>query len=162
MSAWLLPIAERAPLRWIVAEQRTAFPRNRAADAARLQTGDAILLYTTRGCFHSPTRDRGRVAGLATVAAPARELTEPVRFDEREFPVGVRLTIELLAPVRGGVVLADHVDEIGASIPNARAWSAYLRRALVPLADADAELLTDLLRPLARPYAELREEYATA
>ncbi len=156
-----MPIAEREPLRWIVAEQRSAFPAHRAKDAARLAKGDSVLLYTTRGCFHNPTRDRGYVVGCARVATPAHTLSKPVRFGDREFPIGVRLEIELLARPRTGVVLGDLVSQLGDSFPKARAWSAYMRRALVPLHDDDAALLIDLLRPLARPYREMRDRYAS-
>lgn len=40
MKAYLLPIADREPLAWIVAEQRTAFPAYRAREAAALAPGD--------------------------------------------------------------------------------------------------------------------------
>ena len=65
MASYLLPISDREPLIWILREQKTALPRYRRRDAERLTTGDRILLYTTRGCFRNPTRDRGRVIGVA-------------------------------------------------------------------------------------------------
>jgi hypothetical protein len=160
MSAWLMPIAEREALLWIVAEQRSAFPAYRGKDAARLRRGDIVLLYTTRGCFHNPTRDRGRVAGCATVTGKVFTLPEPVRFGDRAFPLGISLKIELLAAPRTGVVLADLVNRLGASFPNRRGWAASLRRALVPLHDSDASVLIDLLGPLAYPYVEMRDHYA--
>lgn len=160
MSAWLLPIADREPLRWIVAEQRTAFGARHQQEAARLRPGDTLLLYTTRGCFHNPTRDRGRIAGRAEIRTVVQELPEPVRFDAREFPLGVEFRIDLLAKPREGVALADVVQGLTASFPNSDAWSAYLRRALVPLDDHDAEVLADLLAPIARPYTDVAEEYA--
>src|SRR5680860_253723 len=98
MTTYLLPIADREPLAWILAEQRTAFPAVRAAEARRLKRGDRVFLYATRGCFHNPTRDRGRIIGAAAVTVAATALDEPMRFGEREFPIGVRLRIELLAP----------------------------------------------------------------
>jgi hypothetical protein len=58
MRAYLLPIADREPLAWIVGEQKTAFAEHRTREAARLQEGDRLFLYTTRGCFRTPTRDR--------------------------------------------------------------------------------------------------------
>ena len=87
MSSYILPIADREPLTWIVTEQRTAFPEGRAREALRLERGDRLFLYSTRGCFRNPTRDRGRVIGIATVTARASELEEPIRFGDREFPI---------------------------------------------------------------------------
>jgi hypothetical protein len=159
VSAYLLPIADREPLVWIVAAQRTAFATHRARDAARLQAGDRLFLYTARGCFHNPTRDRGRVAGLATVRAEPAPLAEPVRFGEREYALGLDLAIDVLAPPRGGVELAPLVPELD-SFPNKDAWSATMRRSLVPLTDRDAERLERELRPLAAPYADAAAAYA--
>ena len=161
MSNYLLPIAERSPLRWIVGEQRTAFPAGRAREAGRLAAGDRLLLYTTRGCFHNPTRDRGRVIGLARVTAAARAGRRPVRFGAVSYPVEVELAIDTLAPYRGGVELAPLVSRLPGTFPDPASWSARMRRALVPLAEADADLLADLLAGVARPYAEMRAEYTT-
>jgi hypothetical protein len=72
MASYLMPIADREPLMWILHERRTAFPSYRRSDAERLAAGDRLLLYTTRGCFHNPTRDRGRVIGVATVRHAAK------------------------------------------------------------------------------------------
>lgn len=160
MRTWLLPIADRAPLQWIVSEQSTAFSAHRERDASQLSPGDTLLLYTTRGCFRNPTRDRGRVAGRAEVLAPPRRLPKPIRFGDREFPLGVQLKIDALAAPREGVALVDVVHSLTASFPNSDAWSAYLRRPLVPLDDHDAEMLMDLLAPIARPYIDVAEDYA--
>ena len=160
MSSYLLPIADREPLTWIVTEQRTAFPLGRAREAERLERGDRLFLYSTRGCFRNPTRDRGRVIGIATVIARASELEEPVRFGDREFPIGVKLTIELLAPLREGVQLAPLVERLEL-FPDPQSWSARMRRALVPLVSRDAALLEREVRKVARSYPRDLETYAT-
>jgi hypothetical protein len=97
-SKYLLPIPDREALAWIVREHRTAFAEHRARDADRLEPDDVLVLYTTRGCFRNPTRDRGRVIGRPTVTAPAMRLTDPVMFGGREFPYLGELRIESLAP----------------------------------------------------------------
>ncbi len=155
----LLPIADREPLRRIVHEQRTAFAEHRAADAGRLALGDRVFLYTTRGCFHNPTRDRGRVIASAAVVAPARRLEAPVRFGDREYPYLVELEIETLAPLREGFELAPLVPRLAETFPDPRSWSVRLRRALVPLAPGDADLIAELLGAVARPYGEARATY---
>jgi hypothetical protein len=138
MRYYLLPISDREPLAWILSASRTAFPPHRRREAEALEVGDKLLLYTTRGCFRNPTRDRGRVIGVATVARPARELARPVRFGDREFPIGLDLEIESLVSRGLGVELAPLIPKLRESFPNPRAWSARLRRALVPLAPSDA------------------------
>lgn len=81
-------------------------------------------------------------------------------FGDREFPLGVQLRIDVLAPPREGIALVEVVERLTASFPNSDAWSAYLRRPLVPLDDHDAEMLMDLLAPIARPYIDVAEDYA--
>ena len=159
MKTYILPIADREPLAWILAEQRTAFPPWRAREAGALEPGDRLLLYTTRGCFHNPTRDRGRIIGLATVTDRSSPLRRPVRFGEREYPVGVLFRIERLAPRRQGVEIAPLVSRL-ASFPNPRAWSGRMRRALVPLAPEDAKFLVHELEQVAPPYPEALVGYA--
>lgn len=141
MRHYLLPISDREPLAWILRASRTAFPSYRQSDASKLEPGDQLILYTTRGCFHNPTRDRGRVVGSASVIAPAHDLEEPVRFGEREFSVGVELEITKLLPRGEGIELAPLIPQLSESFPNPRAWSARLRRALVPVAPSDAKRL---------------------
>ena len=138
MASYLLSIADREPLRWILRERRTAFPIYRRRDAERLVRGDLLLLYATRGCFRNPTRDRGRVIGVATVKRQARGLPEPIRFGEREFPIGVDLVFEALAPRGEGIELAPIVADLPKTFANPRAWSATLRRALVPFDEREA------------------------
>ncbi|MCC6223698.1 MAG: hypothetical protein IT201_09460 [Thermoleophilia bacterium] len=159
-ASYLLPIAEREPLRWIVAEQRTVFAEHRAADAARLEIGDRLFLYTTRGCFHNPTRDRGRVIGEARVAAPVRRADPPPVFDGREYPHRVELEIASLAPLRQGVELAPLVPRLSRTFPDKATWSVRMRRALVPLDSRDAVLIARELSSVARPYAQARDTYA--
>lgn len=157
---FLLPIAEREPLRWIVTKQRTAFADHRAGDAARLEVGDRLFLYTTRGCFHNPTRDRGRVIGEATVAELARRADPPPSFDGREYPHVVELEIASLTPLRRGIELASLVPRLRCTFPDPKTWSVRVRRALVPLDARDAELIARELSSVAKSYAEARATYA--
>ena len=146
-AAHLLVIGDREPLAWILREQRMAFPAHRAAEARALARGDLLLLYTTRGCFRNPTRDRGRVIGEATVAGSVQTLTEPVRFGDHTYPIGCALAIERLVPRPEGVELQPLVERLDA-FPEPATWSARMRRALVPLPDGDVALLRARLEPL--------------
>jgi len=158
-SKYLLPVADREALAWIVREQRTAFGAHRARDADRLEPDDVLLLYTTRGCFRNPTRDRGRVIGRATVTTRATRLADPVVFGDREFPYLVKLRIDSLAPLREGVELSPLVKRLPRTFPDAATWSVRMRRALVPLPPAEARLLERELRRVTSPYPEALSSY---
>jgi hypothetical protein len=159
-AAYLLPIADREPLAWIVREQKTAFATHRAREAARLEEGDRLFLYTTRGCFRNPTRDRGRVIGVASVAGPAREERPAVEFGGVEYLHAVELRIEKLAPLREGVELAPLVPQLKETFPDANTWSVRMRRALVPLAEVDAALLEREVERVAEQCSVHAESYA--
>ena len=160
MSDYLLPIADREPLAWIIEQQRTAVAAHRRTEAEKLQPGDRILLYTTRGCFRNPTRDRGLVIGQAEVVKPARVLHKPIRFRGREYPIGIDLRIRSLAPMRHGVELAPIVAQLE-SFPNKKAWSGRLRRALVPITASDADILAAALAQVSTSYARASPSYPT-
>lgn len=159
MSSYLLPIADREALRWIVRSQRTALAEHRAPEAAALRVGDRLFLYTTRGCFRNPTRDRGRLIGRAFVEASAERQERPVTFAGREYPLLVRLRIDVLAPLRAGAELAPLVARLPATFPNPNSWSIRLRRALVPIEAADVRVLEEALSKETLPYEEAVETY---
>ena len=154
MQSYLLPIGDRDALAWILREQRTAFAVHRSREAERLEVGDMLLLYTTRGCFRNPTRDRGRVIGRASLASPSRRVSRAPTFSGREYPFVVGLRIETLAPFRTGVELAPLVGRLRATFPDPRSWSVRMRRALVPLAREDAALVAGELDRFTVPYDE--------
>ena len=158
VADYLLPIADKEPLTWIVTSQQTAFAANSIRLASRLQPGDRLLLYATRGCFRNPTRDRGRVIGVASVRGPVERLKRSIRFGEREYGWGVKLQIHALVPRRQGVELAPLVSQLK-TFPDPRSWSARMRRALVPLDPADAETLISDVGDIAAPYPEALDTY---
>jgi hypothetical protein len=160
VSAYLLPIAEREPLAWIVAAQRTALPATRRREAAAVVAGDRLFLYTTRGCFHNPTRDRGRVIGNARLTDAAAPLAEPVIFGGRQYDIGLDFEIETLTHFRDGVELAPLVRKLRGSFPDPHTWSGRMRRALVPLHDVDADFLARRVAEVALPYPTTLAEYA--
>lgn len=157
-STHLLIIGDRAALSWVVTEQRMAFPAGRSTAARALEEGDEVFLYTTRGCFRNPTRDLGRVIGRAVVASPVRVLDEPVVFVERTFTEGCRLEVSGLAGFREGLVLRDLVPRLSV-FPDPATWSVRMRRASLTLPPGDADLVRTELKPLLRPYGEVRDEY---
>jgi hypothetical protein len=147
---YLLVIAEATALAWVLAEQRMAFPALRRSQAMALEVGDELLIYTTRGCFHNPPRDVGRVMGLANVTTRVRDLTEPVVFGERRYTSGCELAVQGVAALREGVELGSLVTELHI-FPDAGTWGMQLRRPLVPLDDHDARVLKRYLATLLEP-----------
>ncbi len=156
---FLVPIADREPLAWIVLERRTAFAPHRAREAANLEPGDVLFLYTTRGCFRNPTRDRGRVICRAVVRTPILTPRDVPTFGDQEYPNVIELEITSLAPRREGVELAPLIPRLPRTFPDPRSWSIRMRRALVPLDAADARLIETELQPVVRPYKESVSSY---
>ncbi|WP_234401561.1 hypothetical protein [Thermobifida halotolerans] len=157
-NTYLMVIGDREALAWVLSTQQTAFPAARLGQVSRLAAGDRLFVYTTRGCFRNPTRDRGRVIACATVTAPVTRDDTPVRFGAREYPLRCPLRVTELAPFGSGPVLADLVEALHA-FPDPRSWSVRLRRPLVPLDAHDSALLTDLLRPGLAPLDRSLPEY---
>lgn len=157
----LMIISNRNALSWVVTEQRMAFPAGRSRLAQSVREGDEVLLYTTRGCFGNPTRDRGRLMGCATVSSPVQVLSDPLHLGERFFPEGCALDIRALADWRGGLVLSDLIPMLEV-FPDPRAWSVRMRRAVLRLPVTDAKLLQVAIAPLLRPYPVMVDAYRQA
>lgn len=159
MAAYLLILGDRAGLAWVLTHQQMAFrggAQSSGADA--LNAGDELLIYTTRGCFNNPTRDVGRVAGLAVVAEETRTLDRPVAIGRREFSRACRFELRSLAPRGTGVALNEQVDSLEV-FPDPASWSAWLRRPLLALPTADANRLKLLLAPLAVAPGDVIDTY---
>src|SRR6266545_6047215 len=93
-ESYLLILADRQAIAWVLREQRMAFPRTVRAEVNQLATGDELFIYTTRNAFGNPTRDRGRVVGRATVTSTVIGLHEPVEIAGRQYPKGCDIRVE--------------------------------------------------------------------
>ena len=129
-----------------------AFRRHRPGELFPLDVGDELLLYTTRGCFNNPGRDRGRVIGRARVTSAVRELDPPQVIYGQSFAVGCDLRLEQLVPRGNGVVLAELVPSLSV-FPDPASWSARLRRTILALPKADAKLINRRLGKTGAPRA---------
>jgi hypothetical protein len=143
-------IGDRDALAWVLTERRMAFPAGRASSASRLRVGDRLFLYTTRGCFKNPGRDRGRVIGSALVQTAVERFPVPVEISGRRFDLGCRLDVDGLAPFGAGVPLQPLAERLRV-FPDAKTWSAWMRRALLFLPPADADLIASELADVAGP-----------
>jgi hypothetical protein len=146
-ATYLLVLGDRAALAWVLKHERMAFPDYRRAETRALKLGDRLLLYTTRGCFRNPTRDRGRVIGEAVVTSKLIPLDQAVVISGRTYPVGCKISVKRLAALHEGVILRDLVPDLDA-FPNKETWAIRLRRPLVSLSAHDADLLSARLAPL--------------
>lgn len=157
-SDFLLIIGDREPLAWILTEQKMAFPSYRGKEAGQVAKGDHLFLYTTRGCFHNPGRDRGRIIGEATVTSEITTLKKPVEFAEQSFPMGCSLGITGLVSKDEGPEMTGLVDQLNL-FPDSKSWGVRLRRVLVPLDKHDAGLLHTKLARVMKPLTEARTGY---
>ncbi|GAB4587628.1 hypothetical protein [Nocardia sp. IFM 10818] len=159
-NAYLLILSEREAVAWVLRESRMAFPATNRAEVNRLQTGDRLLLLTTRGCWHNPTRDRTRVIGSAEVSTRVSMYDAPVTIAGRDFTRGCGITIHQLCPYLVGVDLATLLPRLNA-FPDKRpgAWSIRLRRPLLQVDDADATLIGTELDGVAGLPDELIPDY---
>jgi hypothetical protein len=153
-------IGDREPLKWILRNQRTAFADRRAREGGALKPGDTLFLYTTRGCFRNPTRDRGRVIGKAVVVTPADRSDPPPAFGAQTYPWVVELQIESLAKRGLGVELAPLVPRLKRTFPDPATWSAQMRRALVPLDAQGAAIVATKLDRAAEPFPDAVSTYS--
>lgn len=160
-STYLLVIAEREALAWILRNQRMAFPNGRRDSAARLAPGDNLLLLTTRGCYHNPGRDRTLIVGTAVVTTPVVALDKVAHLAGRDFTTGCDLRIDSLARLREGVDVARLVDSLDL-FPKKHAWPAYLRTTFVPVGPKDEQLLRDELRSVTQRPDDVIPEYLAA
>jgi hypothetical protein len=145
MASYLLVIGDREALGWILTEQRMAFSSMSRPHVRDLAPGDTLLLYTTRGCFKNPTRDRGRIVGHAMVEEPVRVLDQPVTFGDRTFPVGCSVAVERLVPLGRGIELVPLLDKLTGIRSSAKGWTYQLRQPLVPLTEPDRALVAEKL-----------------
>jgi hypothetical protein len=140
-GCFLLVISNREALGWILTEQRMAFAPSRWKVVDALTQEDKLVLYTTRGCFRNPTRDRGRVVGTAEVTSHPQALKTAVTFDGRQFDRGCALRIDRLVPADQGPELAGLVGTLDTFPSSPSSWPTHIRRTLVPLNEHDFAVL---------------------
>ena len=132
-------------LTYVLRERQMAFPPGRRIS---FNVGDRVLLYTTRGIFRRPTRDRGRVVGTAEVTSATAPLDSQRQIGGRIYASGCHLRITGLVPLGHGLILADIVTRLEVFQPNPQAWSVRMRRSTLALPPRDAELISAQLKPI--------------
>lgn len=141
MNGWLIAFGEIEGLRWVLDQGQMAFSEGLAGRAAKMQVGDGLVLYVTRGAFHNPSRDQSQLAGIATVTSPVRRLPKPVSIGGREFAVVCRLDVKVSLSERDGVPFAPLIRRMR-FIRRKDAWGQYLRAGLIALPREDFDVLS--------------------
>jgi hypothetical protein len=141
---FLLLLGTPEGLAYVLRERQMAFPPNQRI---QLKVNDQVLLYTTRGVFRNAPRDLGRVVGTAEIVSPVASLASQRKIGNRVYTSGCELKITGLAPLDNGVVLADIVERLDVFQPHPHAWSARMRRSILPLPSQDVDVVMSLLKP---------------
>ena len=158
MASHLVIIGEGEALAWVLLNRRMAFTVHRRTMATAVRQDDEVFIYTTRGAFHNPTRDRGRVIARARASTATEFLPEPVEIAGRTFELACDLELLGLAPLGAGVELVPLVERLEA-FPNKRGWKIWLRRPVLELPRADADLVRRLVDDVARAPADVVGAY---
>lgn len=155
-STFLLLLGTPEGLAYVLRERQMAFP---PTQRIHLEVGNQVLLYTTRAVFRNPPRDRGRVVGTAEIASPVASLASQRQIGERVYTSGCDLKITGLAPLGNGVVLADIVERLDVFRPHLYAWSARMRRSILPLPPQDVDVIMAILEPILLDPSETAGSY---
>jgi hypothetical protein len=122
---YLTILATNRGLAYVMRERKMAFPPTRRV---RLDVGDQLLLYTSRGVFNNPGRDRGRVVGIAEVASPIVPLGQELLISGRTYTSGCDLRLTGLTTLGEGVELGSMTGELAVFRSNPAAWSRRVAR----------------------------------
>ena len=126
---------------WVLENELMAFGEHARAD--RLQVGDAVAVYVSRGAFHNPTRDEAQIVATGRVTREIRK--DPKMIAGRQFNVTCHIALDQRAPLRHGSPFKSMVPHLS-FIRESQAWGAYVRRGLVLLPDGDFEMIASALR----------------
>lgn len=147
---WLAVFGHPDGLAWVLEHERLAFEASRARDVKRLQAGDRVLLYAARAAFRR-SGVIGGVIGVAQATTGVEPLETPLRLARRDFTLGARMAIQLLAPYEEVVEIPPLLDEL-ATFPTygPKSWMTVLRKPLLRLRPGDADRLLLPLRHLGK------------
>lgn len=137
---WMIVLGDRDAIAWVLSHQQMAVTSRVAALPG---VGDPVALYTTRGAFKNPTRDRAQVIGLGTVVqAP---VVKDITIAGRTYAKSFGLRFDLLAELRQGLPFEPLVPKLG-FIGNKTSWGGAVRRPVVRLPEADFTLIANRFR----------------
>ena len=137
---WLAVFGHPDGLAWVLEHERLAFEASRGREVKRLQAGDRVLLYAARAAFRRS--GVGGVIGSAQATTGVVPFDAPFRIARREFTLGARVAIRLLAPYEKVVEIPPLLNEL-TTFPTygPRSWMTVLRKPLLRLRPGDADQL---------------------
>jgi hypothetical protein len=118
----------------------------------KLEPGDDVALYVTRGAFNNPTRDQSQVVAIGRVASEVK--VERVQVAGARYHAWCELELTEILPLREGVPFRPLVEKLD-FIVKKPAWSRYLQRTLVEVSDRDFALVRSEVRKRATAGARL-------
>lgn len=141
-SGWVIVLAEADALRWVLREHKMAFSSGQCRRASAIEPGDQLVLYVTRGAFHSPARDQSHLAGLARVVSPVKVFRRQRIIADRTFSCGCDLELEIALPERRGAPVRPLIQRLS-FIKRKEAWGHYFRAGLIRLTSRDLQILRE-------------------
>lgn len=144
-AGWLIVLADKEGLRWVLDHSRMAFSERIGLRARKMKVGEPLILYTARGAFGNPTRDQSQLQGLATIASPVHRRRMPLVIGDRSFPWECDLDLKVAFPERKGVPVNPLVSRL-AIFPRKDAWAYYLKAGLLAVDSHDVRILSSAIR----------------
>lgn len=127
-------VGSRVALEFILDNEVMAF---RAAVKTELLTeGMKFAIYTTRGAYGNPSKDRSQILALGRLVSGVTD--HPHSIGHELFPRSCQLRIEARLPWRNGLLFEPLIDEL-AFVGGRRRYSSVFHRTIVkvPVKDFD-------------------------
>lgn len=139
MTFWIWVFGDIDGLRWVLERNRMAFPEHAAGRARRIAAGDSAVLYTTRGAYSNPTRDRSRLQSIVDVVGEANH-HEPVEIAGREVTWSCPIQPRVVLEERQGPEVAPLAAELE-HVKRPAVWGQYFRNSPIAVSARDFDVL---------------------
>jgi hypothetical protein len=133
-QAWLIVLADRLGLEWVLEHRQMAFPPSVCPNARRIRAGDGFLVYGA-----APLGKK--LLGAGRFSSGSRPLSPSIRLKFRELACVVDLDFDRILSPEEGLPFKPLVPRLK-FIGRPEVWGTYLRRAILPLPAGDAAVLT--------------------
>lgn len=127
-------VGSRSALEYILDKQVMAFRSSVKTEV--LSAGMRFAIYTTRGAYGNPSKDRSQVLAIGRLVSGVTD--QPHSIGNELFPQSCQLRIEARLPWRNGLAFDPLVDEL-AFVGGRRRYASVFHRTIVkvPVADFD-------------------------
>jgi hypothetical protein len=156
-GGWLVVLAEKEAIRWVLDNGRMAFSEGLCSRAAAMDEGDPIVLSVARGAYHNPTRDQSHILGIARAASRTRRLRTPLELAGRSFSCVLDLSFDLILEERVGTPFKPLVSNL-LFIRRPEVWGHYLRAGLVRITKRDVSTFERAIAKAARKTSSISQK----